>query len=44
MNIRLMAVGDYDGVYNLWINTPCMGLNNIDDSREGIEKFINRKY
>lgn len=42
MNIRKMTIVDYDSVYDLWINTPGMGLNNIDDSRDGIEKFLRR--
>ena len=42
MIIREMTINDYDNVYNLWINTPGMGLNNIDDSREGIEKYLKR--
>ena len=25
--IRVMTIDDYDGVYNLWINTKGMGLN-----------------
>ncbi|MEE1249640.1 MAG: hypothetical protein UHU19_10525, partial [Lachnospiraceae bacterium] len=39
MNFRLMQISDYDSIYNLWINTPGMGLNSVDDSKEGIEKF-----
>ena len=42
INIRVMTVEDYEGVYNLWINTPGMGLNSTDDSKEGIEKYIKR--
>lgn len=42
MNIRLMKVADYKKVYQLWMNTPGMGLNDIDDSQEGIEKYIKR--
>ncbi|QSX05095.1 GNAT family N-acetyltransferase [Sedimentibacter sp. zth1] len=42
MKIRKMIINDYDGVYNLWINTPGMGLNNLDDSNEGIKKFLLR--
>lgn len=42
VNIRLMSILDYDDVYNLWINTKGMGLNNLDDSRNGIEKFLKR--
>lgn len=42
MIIRKMTITDYDGVYKLWINTPGMGLNNLDDSKEGIEKYLIR--
>lgn len=42
VNIRVMSITDYYGVYNLWINTPGMGLNSTDDSREGIEKYLKR--
>ena len=37
-----MTISDYDGMYDLWIHTPGMGLNTTDDSREGIEKFLVR--
>lgn len=40
--IRLFEVEDYEDVYALWIRTPGMGLNNIDDSKEGIAKFLKR--
>ena len=42
INYRVMTIDDYDAVYNLWINTPGMGLNSTDDSRDGIEKYIKR--
>lgn len=42
VNIRVMTIEDYNGVYDLWINTPGMGLNLTDDSREGIEKYLKR--
>lgn len=42
INIRVMSITDYDEIYNLWINTPGMGLNSADDSREGIEKYLKR--
>lgn len=42
VNIRVMTIDDYEGVYNLWINTPGMGLNTTDDSREGINKYLKR--
>ena len=40
--IRTMTKDDYDDVYNIWINTPGMGLNTTDDSREGIDKYLKR--
>ncbi len=42
MNIRKMTIDDYDEIYNLWMSCAGMGLNNFDDSRDGIDKFINR--
>ncbi len=42
MNIRKMTVADYESVYDLWLKTPGMGLNNLDDSRQGIEKYLQR--
>lgn len=42
ISIRIMTVQDYDGVFELWINTPGLGLNATDDSREGIRKYLKR--
>ena len=42
MEIRTMHIDDYDAVYDLWIHTPGMGLNETDDSREGIAKYLRR--
>ena len=42
VRIRLMSLDDYDNVFNLWIKTPGMGLNNVDDSRDGIERYLKR--
>lgn len=42
MNIRTMTIADYDKVYALWLSCKGMGLNNLDDSREGIERFLLR--
>lgn len=42
MNIRLMTIADYDAVYALWLSCKGMGLNNLDDSREGIERYLKR--
>ena len=42
MNIRKMTIDDYNEIYTLWMSCAGMGLNNFDDSRDGIDKFINR--
>lgn len=42
MNIRLMTMDDYQAVYDLWLSCNGMGLNNIDDSKEGIQRFLRR--
>ncbi len=42
INIRLMNIDDYDKVYALWMSCKNMGFNNLDDSREGIEKYLKR--
>ena len=42
IDIRAMTISDYDGVYHLWLNTPGMGSNAADDSKEGIKKFLKR--
>lgn len=42
MNFRKMTICDYKKLYDLWIRTPGMGLNDIDDSKEGIERYLKR--
>lgn len=42
MNIRTMTIADYDKVYALWLSCKGMGLNNLDDSCEGIERYLKR--
>lgn len=42
MNIRKMLISDYDKVYDIWMSCTGMGLNNLDDSKDGIDKFIKR--
>lgn len=42
MNINIMTVSDYEEAYRLWSNTDGMGLRSLDDSREGISRFLNR--
>ncbi|MCM1285249.1 MAG: GNAT family N-acetyltransferase [Acetobacter sp.] len=42
MLIRKMTIDDYDEVYSIWISCKGMGLNSLDDSKDGINKFLNR--
>ena len=42
MNIRKMVINDYEEIYALWLSCAGMGLNNLDDSKEGIDKFLKR--
>ncbi|MGL4772526.1 MAG: GNAT family N-acetyltransferase [Clostridium sp.] len=42
MRIRNMVIKDYENVYALWMSCVGMGLNSIDDSKEGIEIFLER--
>lgn len=42
MIIRKMKLSDYETVYALWLSCKGMGLNDLDDSRTGIEKFLKR--
>ena len=37
-----MTIEDYDQVYDLWLSCKGMGLNNVDDTRVGIEKYLKR--
>lgn len=40
--IRTLTANDYDRLYSLWAGTQGMGLRSIDDSREGITRFLER--
>ena len=42
MTVRLMTIDDYDEIYALWLSCKGMGLNDTDDTREGIERFLKR--
>ena len=42
MEIRPMRIDDYEALYQLWLSCPGMGLNDLDDSREGIAAFLER--
>ena len=40
--IRQMRLEDYDAVYALWLSCKGIGLNSVDDSREGIARYLSR--
>ncbi len=42
MTIKVMNSMDYEEAYALWSNTDGMGLRSLDDSKEGIDKFLKR--
>ncbi len=42
MEIREMRIDDYDGVWDLWMSCKNMGFNDLDDSREGIARYLRR--
>ena len=37
-----MTIADYEKVYALWMSCKNMGFNDIDDSKEGIARFLKR--
>ena len=42
MKITKMIPGYYRDVYELWLSCKGMGLNNLDDSEQGINAFLKR--
>lgn len=42
MMIRAMTIEDYDNVYRLWMSIKGFAMRSIDDSREGVERFLIR--
>lgn len=40
--IRTMTIEDYDGVYALWMTIKGFAMRSIDDSKEGVERFLRR--
>ena len=40
MKIREMKIEDYDQVYALWKTIKGFGIRSVDDSQEGIERFL----
>ncbi len=40
MQIRVMTIEDYERVYELWMSMPGVGLNDTDDTKSGIARFL----
>lgn len=40
--IRVMTIEDYEEVYALWKQIHGFGIRSIDDSREGVDRFLQR--
>lgn len=40
--IRLLTIDDYEAMLDLWRSCSGMGLNDADDSREGIARYLAR--
>lgn len=40
--IRVMTIEDYDQIYTLWKKIRGFGIRSVDDSREGVERFLKR--
>lgn len=40
--IREMTLDDYDEIYELWMSIQGFGIRSIDDSREGVARFLRR--
>lgn len=40
--VRVMTIGDYEGVHALWMSIKGFAIRSIDDSREGVERFLKR--
>lgn len=42
LTLRIMTEADYDEVYQLWMSIRGFGIRSMDDSREGISRFLRR--
>ena len=42
MQTRIMTIDDYDAVHALWMTIKGFAIRSVDDSREGVERFLRR--
>ena len=40
--VRAMTMEDYEAVHELWMTIHGFGIRSVDDSREGVERFLAR--
>jgi ribosomal protein S18 acetylase RimI-like enzyme len=40
--VRTMTIEDYENVYALWNSIPGFAIRSIDDSKEGVARFLKR--
>ena len=40
--VRTMTIEDYEGVYALWMSIKGFAIRSIDDSKEGVARFLLR--
>lgn len=40
--VRIMTIEDYEGIYALWKKIKGFGIRSIDDSKEGVARFLKR--
>ena len=42
LSIRVMTMEDYEELHKLWMEISGFGIRTIDDSKEGVGRFIRR--
>ena len=40
--VRTMTIDDYNQIYGLWMKIKGFAMRSIDDSKEGVERFLKR--
>lgn len=40
--VRTMTTADYEGVHDLWMTIKGFAIRSIDDSKEGVDRFLRR--
>lgn len=40
--VRVMTIEDYEQVHSLWMRIKGFAIRSIDDSKEGVERFLRR--